>query len=840
MTLPSSKMEGWQWLHGEKDFQLIKLGRRRKVPVRGERVGRATRRSFESVKLDRNANAGVLTGRISGIIVLDIDNAPAFPSDYEVPDTLTVKSCKGFHHYFRLPNDAITYGNRSISDLGFDIKCESAYVVAPWSKHPDGTIYRIIEDAEIAAAPQWLLDLSATPETDSNGEPIENRIQGPQLYSISEPDNFIFPTINESLVLSPTPKGKRSEKIWLLLNELVEQACSDEDIIYLFESNKDGIGQKYFEAGAGRVGWLVRQIEKVRREYEERYKEPVEANDQDAVISLTLDIKNFIEERSRRVTEEHEKTIQAFVNLLIAIYEGSVTGWFAVPIPVGGGKTVSILHFVKYLYENDSGRDFPISVAFEKIEEIERAAEWLEANGVSSSFFQKVHHLVDNPSDVFESLSGYPVLLHTHQKLTGSSYITDYFNYRGQSRRLLIFDESMLNSVIHAELCQDLASRLSAFSREYILNGTLQQKIPIDIKLFFDDFNKLIERSERQIVDQGDTEIAVAPDVSRLDNYNYPQLVKYSRIIENEFGETDLYRNILLVCKSPEYLRKMSITARSDKASLLITKELLDNQIENLITTDASREFRKLFRYSQRSDGKKVLIYNTENFRWDDELGIWCHPENSGMDSVKKAFEMDGPNPYLDKIAEIVKNDNDECEEEGRRSGVNCPKRKYLFFTFKRIKSIPCQVKLRLLEEGLIEAHEMNDRLKFETFGRETATNEYSDCDGIIFIGLLHKPNRAIDALLAGEGFVGDVNSVRQSVEIGEFLHQLQQGIGRGAIRRGGKQFVHFFHPDPSLFEHELQDAFPMCYYNGLNAESNTEYEPVESTGPAVWDDIDW
>lgn len=84
-----------------------------------------------------------------------------------------------------------------------------------------------------------------------------------------------------------------------------------------------------------------------------------------------------------------------------------------------------------------------------------------------------------------------------------------------------------------------------------------------------------------------------------------------------------------------------------------------------------------------------------------------------------------------------------------------------------------------------------------------------------MFIGLNHKPQHTINALLAGEGFTGDPDAVRKEVETGEFLQQIQQGMGRGTLRKGQRQFVYFFDKDAQRFRHDIQEAFPMCYFDG-------------------------
>ncbi|MFC1832769.1 bifunctional DNA primase/polymerase [Thermodesulfobacteriota bacterium] len=305
MILPRSKLAGWEWLSEKKGFQLIKLARNSKVPVRGEQVSRSTKRSFEDVRLDRNANAGVLTGRLSRLIVLDIDDHVLFPTQYHIPDTFTVKTGKGFHHYFTLPDNGIYYRNRSKKELGFDIRAEGGYVVAPWSKHPTGSTYTLLANDELAEAPKWLLDIAVS--TDGMRCLKENECIVPQLTTISEPQGFSFPPVRKDIIEEPTKKGKRSERIWQVLNELIEVKCSDEDILFIFESHPQGIGEKYFETGARRRAWLMPQIEKVREEDRERYVDTFEAKDQSSVDNLVNEIVSFIG-KGAFVSEYHRQS----------------------------------------------------------------------------------------------------------------------------------------------------------------------------------------------------------------------------------------------------------------------------------------------------------------------------------------------------------------------------------------------------------------------------------------------------------------------------------------------------------------------------------------------------
>src|SRR5690606_12114937 len=116
----------------------------------------------------RETNIGIVTGAISGLIVLDTDSAEA-TAEVErrgIPDTVTGETAKGRHYYFRHPGGTI--GNRAGLLPGVDIRGDGGFGVAPDSIHPDGPRDRRGNPPglfDLAPPPQWLLGLLAKPET---------------------------------------------------------------------------------------------------------------------------------------------------------------------------------------------------------------------------------------------------------------------------------------------------------------------------------------------------------------------------------------------------------------------------------------------------------------------------------------------------------------------------------------------------------------------------------------------------------------------------------------------------------------------------------------------------
>ena len=106
-------------------------------------------------------NAGIATGEISGIFVVDLDNAEAEKAFFKrgLARTPTVKTANGRHVYFRHPGFAVKNSAGRIGH-GIDVRGDGGYVCAPGSIHPTGVAYKwevSPADTPIAEAPAWLI-----------------------------------------------------------------------------------------------------------------------------------------------------------------------------------------------------------------------------------------------------------------------------------------------------------------------------------------------------------------------------------------------------------------------------------------------------------------------------------------------------------------------------------------------------------------------------------------------------------------------------------------------------------------------------------------------------------
>lgn len=147
---------------------------------------RPSRRQVETwFRQNPGANVGIVTGTVSGLVVLDIDPAhggdesiQAFERRYGgIPNTVEARTGGGGRHlYFRHPGGLVP--SKVGLAPGIDLRGDGGLVVAPPSIHPSGRHYewkasRGPDEVTPAAMPAWLSELAAG-EGEHKGHPLSH------------------------------------------------------------------------------------------------------------------------------------------------------------------------------------------------------------------------------------------------------------------------------------------------------------------------------------------------------------------------------------------------------------------------------------------------------------------------------------------------------------------------------------------------------------------------------------------------------------------------------------------------------------------------------------------
>lgn len=96
-------------------------------------------------------NYAVVTGHISGVVVVDVDDASAFPwVRWNLPSTpWRVKTRRGFHLYYRPPEGAKVGNRAKIAGMKLDVRGDGGYVIGAGSRHASGFVYEFAGDWRI-------------------------------------------------------------------------------------------------------------------------------------------------------------------------------------------------------------------------------------------------------------------------------------------------------------------------------------------------------------------------------------------------------------------------------------------------------------------------------------------------------------------------------------------------------------------------------------------------------------------------------------------------------------------------------------------------------------------
>jgi hypothetical protein len=168
-------------------------------------------RQYQSIRTDAmlsqwfgttgNRNYWVMTGRMSGVIVIDCDTEAGDAwwreqlGDEVMDSAAKVATSKGTHYWFRLPEDwpedeagavlswSVHPGKSSQHNISFDVRADGTGVIAPPSVHESGHVYAWSNGglAHAAEAPPALLDGSLRDRAprDSGGATDDAEESGP-------------------------------------------------------------------------------------------------------------------------------------------------------------------------------------------------------------------------------------------------------------------------------------------------------------------------------------------------------------------------------------------------------------------------------------------------------------------------------------------------------------------------------------------------------------------------------------------------------------------------------------------------------------------------------------
>ena len=303
-----------------------------------------------------DANIGIVTGKISNLVVFDLDSTDAIEyaeSEGGFPDTPKVKTGKGHHVYMRHPGFEIR--NSVNKKLDIDIRADGGFAVAPPSIHGSGRQYDwepgfSIHDIKPAACELWMIDyLQSISNPDKQKTTPKSAVKTPQVDSGTR--NNDSETLYAELLKNGCMEGMRNQSATSLTGHLFAKGLAAEEVWQILKiwntNNQPPIDRSE----------LRKTFESVQR-LETQNK--IECNDDK---DKDHDISDFLDTPEKVTAEYDEQYVRvSFALNMLSNMEAKLNGGF-----VGGrlyvlggipssGKTV----LVNNIADNISIFDYPV------------------------------------------------------------------------------------------------------------------------------------------------------------------------------------------------------------------------------------------------------------------------------------------------------------------------------------------------------------------------------------------------------------------------------------------------------------------------------------------------
>jgi len=109
-----------------------------------------------------NSNIGIITGRVSNLVVVDYDGYKDGAEDLRLGNATCTTARGGKHYYYTYPENATTVSNRVNIKPGYDVRGDGGYVVAGPSVTEDGSYAFTPGAVYKEAPPRWTYESDET------------------------------------------------------------------------------------------------------------------------------------------------------------------------------------------------------------------------------------------------------------------------------------------------------------------------------------------------------------------------------------------------------------------------------------------------------------------------------------------------------------------------------------------------------------------------------------------------------------------------------------------------------------------------------------------------------
>jgi len=185
-----------------------------------------------------DANVGVRTGAVSGLVVVDIDPAHGglesirrLHGEHRLPDGLRVRTGSGgWHLYFAHPGFEVRNSAGTVLGDGVDVRGDGGYVIAPPSRHIAGGVYEWVGPWVIPDLPDHLLE-RVRPRPQPAPPPARPASHRPGHHGLSWAESALADEAHQVRTAAQGGRNHRLNRASFSLGQIVAGGLLDADTV---------------------------------------------------------------------------------------------------------------------------------------------------------------------------------------------------------------------------------------------------------------------------------------------------------------------------------------------------------------------------------------------------------------------------------------------------------------------------------------------------------------------------------------------------------------------------------------------------------------------------------
>lgn len=509
-------------------------------------------------------------------------------------------------------------------------------------------------------------------------------------------------------------------------------------------------------------------------------------------------LTSLLEQNGNRLSELHRQALRAMIEEMTGYATGVITGRRAFSLGTGCGKTSAVIAWITALHR--LGYHWvAVSVSASKVEALCDLKRQLMELGVPEQLIG-IKHSVRDASLPSTDDDDRVYQLVTHARVRGGNDKPLFVEHQGQTRALMIYDESLIRS--DSEVISERTLRVETAALKEHVRG---REIEAQYHPLFNFLDGAIA-TIREALDQYKGNTTTSPVIT---------------IGAPEWVDLDGFRSLLGKGQHWETIQRF-LDIVGSPLRLLLTKQdeglvwyqiSVPPELTNILILDASYPIRELVKMdSSILDSSPAYIREVKRF---DRVTVYQMKHPSGRQTTSDNF---GKRWMRDRT--MSREITQVIARVSRDKSI-------LIFTFKpRANEIDIpSVILRDLEDAGIDTKaktpDGHSWINILTWGDETSLNQFSHCEVVILAGLLHLPHLTIASQIIGQQDSYEVSTNHKQVEEvldSEIAHSVYQAISRGACRvvengQAKAMEVYLFHSKANL-QVTLQSIMPGLKWN--------------------------